>query len=66
MSSMMAQQAAGAASGPTHSAPLGYEQHRPYVPAPQGTAVVRSQASPAAVRHPFYHQGEPDALNPKP
>ena len=42
----------------------GYEQRRAYAQAQQGMAGVGSQAPPAAMSHPFHHQGEPDALNP--
>ena len=68
---MVAEQAAWAgawgAPEPMQFAPPGYEQHRAYVPAPQGMAGMGSQASPAAMRHPFHHQGEPVALplNPR-
>ena len=56
---MMARQAAWAATGPMRGPHPNYEQRRAYAHAPQGMAGVGSQALPAAMGHPFHHQGEP-------
>eukprot|EP00891_Asterochloris_glomerata_P004144 jgi/Astpho2/4144/fgenesh1_pg.00063_%23_121_t len=54
---MMARQAAWAATGPMRGPHPNYEQRRAYAHAPQGMAGVGSQALPAAMGHPFHHQG---------
>ena len=70
LNSLMAQQAAWAApcavSGPMHGTFPGYEQRSAYAQAQQGMFGVGSQDPPAAMRHPFHHQGEPDALDVEP